>query len=123
MSRRGADNEERSKWATSRETQASQQGGDASTVRQQGQDNVHGEGNYAASRDYNERTKRFVESGQVEQAARAAEPGSEAEAMQMAAAEAEGKRHAKEEDPALSRKSTRAGAQDTRSPKPGNEEE
>jgi hypothetical protein len=91
---------------------------------QQGQDNVHGEGNYAASRDYNERTKHFIESGKVEEAARAAEPGSEAEAVQMAAAEAEGKRHAKGEDPALSRKSKPAepGADDTQTPKPGQDE-
>ena len=92
---------------------------------QQGQQNVHGEGNYAASRDYNERTKRFVESGQVEEAARAAEPGSEAEALQMAAAEAEGKRHAKGEDPALSRKAgqKQAGADDTQAPMPGKDQE
>jgi len=91
---------------------------------QQDQQNVHGEGNYAASRDYNERTKRFVESGQVEEAARAAAPGSDAEAMQMAAAEAEGKRHAKGEDPALSRKSTpQSGADDTSTPMPGKDQE
>ena len=85
---------------------------------------MHGEGNYAASRDYNERTKRFVESGRVEQAARDAAPDSEAEALQLAAAEAEGKRHAKEEDPALSRKSQPARQpEDTSTPKPGNEEE
>jgi hypothetical protein len=102
--------------------QPGQQGADASAQRQQGQDNVHGEGNYAASRDYNERTKRFVDSGQVEQAARDAAPDSEAEALQMAAAEAEGKRHAKEEDPALSRKSSKRGPEDTSAPKPGQEE-
>ena len=105
-----------------RDGKPGQQGGDASRG-QQSQDNVHGEGNYAASRDYNERTKRFVESGQVEQAARDAAPDSEAEALQMAAAEAEGKRHAKEEDPALSRKSKPArGPEDTSTPKPGEEE-
>ena len=103
-----------------RDGNAGQQGDNASQGRQQGQDNVHGEGNYAASRDYNERTKRFVESGQVEQAARDAAPDSEAEALQMAAAEAEGKRHAKEEDPALSRKAKPArGPEDTSTPKPG----
>ena len=99
-----------------------QQGGSGTSSgdnRQQGQQNVHGEGNYQATRDYNERTKRFVESGQVEQAARDAAPGSEAEALQMAAAEAEGKRHAKEEDPALERKSSNVGAEDTSAPKPG----
>lgn len=99
------------------------QGGDADR-KQQGQQNVHGEGNYAATRDYNERTKRFIESGQVEEAARAAEPGSEAEALQMQAAEAEGKRHAKEEDPALSRKgSEQRGADEVETPKPGKDEE
>ena len=108
-----------------RDAQPGQKGGDASTGRQQSQDNVHGEGNYAASRDYNERTKRFVESGQVDDAARAAEPGSEAEALEMAAAEAEGKRHAKGEDPALSRKvaKDRQGADDAQAPMPGKDEE
>jgi hypothetical protein len=59
----------------------------------------HGEGNYKASRDYNERTKRFVESGRVEDAARNAEPGDEREAAELDKAEAEGKARAKEEDP------------------------
>ena len=104
--------------------QGQQQGGGETDRQQQGQQNVHGEGNYAATRDYNERTKRFVESGQVEDAARAAEPGSEAEALQMQAAEAEGKRHAKGEDPALSRKgSDQRGADDVETPKPGKDEE
>jgi hypothetical protein len=93
--------------------------------KQQSQQNVYGEGNYAASRDYNARTKRFLESGRVDEAARAAEPNSEAEALDMAAAEAEGKRHAKEEDPALERKSGKGerGAEDTATPKPGQDEE
>lgn len=93
--------------------------------KQHGQQNVYGEGNYQATRDYNARTKRFLESGQVEEAARAAEPGSEAEALDMAAAEAEGKRHAKEEDPALKRKSGKGerGAEDTSTPKPGQGQE
>ncbi len=34
----------------------------------------YGEGNYKATRDYNERTKRFIESGQVEEAAQNAAP-------------------------------------------------
>ena len=101
-----------------------QSGGDADR-QQQGQQDVHGEGNYAATRDYNARTKRFIESGQVDEAARAAEPGSEAEALQMQAAEAEGKRHAKGEDPALSRKGSddQRGADDVETPKPGRDEE
>jgi hypothetical protein len=64
---------------------------------------VQGEGNYAASRRYNDDTKKFVRAGKVEQAARDAAPTSDADALQMAAAEAEGKRRAKEEDPALMR--------------------
>lgn len=104
--------------------QGQQQGGSDADRKQQAQDNVHGEGNYAATRDYNQRTKRFIESGKVDEAARAAEPGSEAEALQMQAAEAEGKRHAKEEDPALQRKGpSQRGADDVETPKPGKDEE
>jgi hypothetical protein len=50
-------------------------------------DNVHGEGNYEASRQYNSATKKFVESGRVEQAARDAEPRSAKEAAEMKQAE------------------------------------
>ena len=64
----------------------------------------YGEGNYKASRKYNEATKKFVESGRVDEAAKDAAPESESEAMDMANAEAEGRRRAKEEDPALRRK-------------------
>jgi hypothetical protein len=64
-------------------------------------DNVHGEGNYEASRQYNEATKRFVESGKVDEAAQKAKPGNAAEARDLENAEAKGKSRAKEEDPAL----------------------
>ena len=63
----------------------------------------YGEGNYKASRQYNDATKKFVESGRVEEAARNAAPQSEEEAKDLRKAEAEGKQHAKEEDPALRR--------------------
>lgn len=86
-------------------------------LRQQSGQNVHGEGNYAATRQYDDATKQYVESGRVEDAARAAAPKSEAEAREMEAAEAEGKRHAKGEDPALNR----GASSDT--PRPGHEEE
>ena len=86
-------------------------------LRQQEGQNVHGEGNYAATRQYDDATKKYVESGRVEDAARAAAPKSESEAREMDAAEAAGKRRAKGEDPALNR---RASA-DT--PRPGHEEE
>ena len=64
-------------------------------------DKVEGEGSYKASKDYNERTKKFVDSGKVEQAANDAKPRSEQEAQEMQKAERIGKQHAKEEDPAL----------------------
>ena len=93
-------------------------------------DKEHGEGNYKASRQYNDATKKFVESGRVDEAARNAAPKSEAESKDMRNAEAEGKRHAKEEDPALNRgqrsqddaggKSvTDRSADATKTPKPG----
>ena len=62
---------------------------------------VEGEGSYRGSKDYNERTKKFVDSGKVDDAARAAKPQSEEEAHQMHKAERIGKQHAKGEDPAL----------------------
>jgi hypothetical protein len=87
---------------------------------QQNSQNVYGEGNYAASRQYNDATREFVESGRVEQAARDAAPDSDADALQMQAAEEEGKRHAKGEDPALSRRSSPPPDQPN-APKPGKE--
>lgn len=65
---------------------------------------VEGEGSYSGSKDYNERTKKFVQSGKVDKAAHDAAPTSDADALQMAAAEAEGRARAKEEDPMLTRK-------------------
>ena len=64
-------------------------------------DKVEGEGSYTGSKDYNERTKKFVASGKTEQAARAAKPRSEQEAHEMQKAERLGKQRAKGEDPAL----------------------
>jgi hypothetical protein len=64
-------------------------------------DKVEGEGSYSASKDYNQRTKKFVESGKVDEAARAAKPKSEQERHEMQKAERMGKQHAKGEDPAL----------------------
>ena len=95
------------------------------------QDNVHGEGNYAASRQYNDATKKFVESGKVDKAAHDAAPTSDADALQMAAAEAEGRARAKEEDPMLTRKPPKrdrsaesadtpeTAPEESRMPKPG----
>jgi hypothetical protein len=59
-------------------------------------DGVQGEGNYEAAREFNEAERKFVASGKVAAAARAAAPKSEAERQAMLAAEEEGKLRAKE---------------------------
>ncbi len=64
-------------------------------------DKVEGEGSYSGSKDYNERTKKFVDSGKVQDAARRAAPKSKDEAHAMQKAERMGKQRAKGEDPAL----------------------
>jgi hypothetical protein len=84
--------------------------------------NVHGEGNYAASKQYNDATRDFAKSGRVDKAAKDAAPTSDADALQMQAVEDEGKRHAKGEDPALNRKSNNLAPDAARTPKPGGEE-
>jgi hypothetical protein len=64
-------------------------------------DKVEGEGSYSGSKDYNERTRKFVDAGKVDDSARRAQPGSEEERQAMQKAERAGKQHAKGEDPAL----------------------
>ena len=59
-------------------------------------DKVEGEGSYTGTKDYNKRTKKFVDSGKVEQAANDAAPQSENEAREMEKAERVGKKPAKE---------------------------
>lgn len=56
---------------------------------------MQGEGNYDASKEYDEKTKAFAESGKVEQAARAAAPRNAQEKEDMRQAEAEGRSRAK----------------------------
>jgi hypothetical protein len=80
--------------------------------------NVHGEGNYAATRKYNESVRRFIRSGRVGQAARDAAPTTDADELQMAAAETEGKRRAKGEDPALKGQMPKAPVPSTPDVKP-----
>ena len=62
---------------------------------------MQGEGNRTAARRYNEETTDFARSGRVEQAAREARPAGAEEARDMERAEAEGKSHARGEDPLL----------------------
>ena len=63
-----------------------------------------GEGNKTAARDYNQATRRFVESGKVDEKAREAEKSLDTEKAELERAEAVGKRHSHGEDPALKRK-------------------
>jgi hypothetical protein len=61
-----------------------------------------GEGNRTAARQYNEKQRRFVKSGKVEEKAKEAEQaveGKEGDALREA--ELVGKRHAREEDPEI----------------------
>jgi len=69
-----------------------------------GEDKVEGEGSYTGTKDYNQRTKKFIDSGKVDEAARDAEPKSEEEKRAMQKAERIGKERAKGEDPALRKK-------------------
>ena len=63
-----------------------------------------GEGSQSGARDYDERTRKFVESGQVEKKAKEAEKAIESpEGDALRKAEEEGKKHAKGEDPKLRR--------------------
>ena len=59
----------------------------------------HGEGNYKATRDYNERTKEYMQSADIEKDARKAKPRDEREAREMQKAEEKGKQHAKTQGP------------------------
>jgi hypothetical protein len=59
-------------------------------------DEMQGEGNYDAAREYNAEQQEFVASGKVPAAARAAAPKSEAEQAEMLEAERRGKERAKE---------------------------
>lgn len=64
-------------------------------------DKVEGEGSYSGSKDYNERTRKFMEQGKVDEAARRAAPQGEEDRQAMQKAERLGKQRAKGEDPAL----------------------
>ena len=70
-------------------------------------DKEHGEGNYKATQDYNDATKKFIDSGKVDEAAEKSKPKSADEARQMTQAEQEGKSHAKGEDRSSDKKQSR----------------
>ena len=58
-------------------------------------DRIEGEGSYSGTKDYNQRTKKFIDSGKVEEAAHDAEPKTEEEKREMEKAERDGKQRAK----------------------------
>jgi len=69
-----------------------------------GQEN-EGEGNRTAAREYNQATEAFAKSGKVAEAAATAKKAVDGpEGASLKRAEAEGKAHAKGEDPALKKK-------------------
>jgi hypothetical protein len=74
------------------------------------QDGMQGEGDYQSARKFNELERKFVASGRVAAAARAAAPTSESERQEMIEAEQKGKRRAKGEDPALTAATTDSAA-------------
>lgn len=65
----------------------------------------HGEGNYEATRRYNEGVKDHMRDHDVEREARDAAPRNAAEQREMTEAERQGASRAKEEDPALRKRS------------------
>ena len=70
-------------------------------------DTEHGEGSYKGTRDYNQRTKEFIDSGRVEQAAHDAEPKNREEARDMERAEEVGRSRARGSDAGTPRGSER----------------
>jgi hypothetical protein len=62
---------------------------------------MQGEGNYDAARRYNQQTTEHAQGGNVEQAARDAEPSSRSEQKELEGAEERGRKRAKDEDPLL----------------------
>jgi hypothetical protein len=67
---------------------------------------LQGEGNYDATRRYDKAAREFVQSGKVDEAARAARPQSPEEADELKRAERIGQSHSKGEDPELAKPST-----------------
>jgi hypothetical protein len=68
-----------------------------------GNDELQGEGNYDAARNYRKHTEQFIDSGRVGEAARNAVPRSAEEADELERAEERGRERSAEEDPGLRR--------------------
>ncbi len=85
-------------------------------MRDTSKDALQGEGNYTAARAFNDAERKFVESGKVDAAARAAAPKTDAEQREMLAAEQEGKRRAKEDYPPAPEATPRRGITSPKAP-------
>jgi hypothetical protein len=70
---------------------------------------VQGEGDYESAKKFDDDEAAFAKSGRVEQAARNAEPKSQAEADEMKKAEETGKSRSKGEDASLRKPAPGAG--------------
>lgn len=79
-------------------------GGSPTMPNTEKRDDIHGEGNYKASREFDEAERKFVQSDKLDEGIRNVAPKSEAEEREMENAEEETRRRAKEEDPALLKK-------------------
>jgi hypothetical protein len=77
--------------------QQPQQGGAGQQQQQSGEGKQYGEGNYKATRDYNEGLKEHVQHHDIEREARDAAPKSEEEKRQMEEAERAGRERSKGE--------------------------
>lgn len=71
---------------------------------------VQGEGDYESAKKFDDDEAAFVKSGQVDRAARDAEPKSQAEADEMNKAEDVGKSRSKGEDASSRKAARRAGS-------------
>ena len=69
-----------------------------------GNGKVQGEGDYEATRRHRKRVEDYLATANVPKAAKQAAPKSRAEAEELKAAEAAGKKRAKGEDPAVRRR-------------------
>lgn len=76
---------------SSSQQQPDQKGAASQQPGQAGGPEMQGEGNYTAARRHRESVEEFVESGQVDKAAREAKPRSDREAQELRDAEAAGR--------------------------------
>ena len=74
-----------------------QRQGDTGQQQQSGTGQQYGEGNYKATRDYNEGLAEHMKHHDIEREARDAKPKNEQEAREMEQAEREGRKHSKGE--------------------------